>query len=221
MLYTGVMMAFPVANAEVMLPGPAGGLQVLVEFPQDSTESTPVAVICHPHPPDGGSMHNKVVSTLAKAFTDSGYIAVRFNFRGVGASGGRYDRGVGELADCRTVIDWVLAQRPQSPLALAGFSFGAWVALKAAEFYSPARMVSIAPPVGFRDFGDVRPPSCPWLAVQGEADEIVPPAGVLAWLHAQNPAPEIVAMPEASHFFHGKLVPLREHVKRFLQALPL
>ncbi|MEY3516613.1 MAG: hypothetical protein RIS67_830 [Pseudomonadota bacterium] len=221
MLYTGMMMAFPVANAEVMLPGPAGGLQVLVEFPQAHVEAAPVAVICHPHPPDGGSMHNKVVSTLAKAFTDSGYIAVRFNFRGVGASGGGYDHGVGELADCRAVIDWVLAQRPQSPLALAGFSFGAWVALKAAEFYSPARMVSIAPPVGFRDFGDVRPPSCPWLAVQGEADEIVPPAGVLAWLHAQSPAPEVIAMPETSHFFHGKLVPLREHVKRFLQALPL
>ena len=220
MLYTGTMMAFPVANAELMLPGPAGGLQVLVEFPQEPAASAAIAVICHPHPPDGGSMHNKVVSTLAKAFTDSGYIAVRFNFRGVGSSAGSYDQGRGELADCRAIIDWVLAQRPQSSLALAGFSFGAWVALKAAEFHAPALMVSIAPPVGFRDFGDIRHPQCPWLAVQGEADEIVPSAGVLAWLHAQAPVPEIVAMPETSHFFHGKLVPLREQVKRFLQALP-
>ncbi|WP_395771276.1 alpha/beta hydrolase [Arenimonas sp.] len=214
-------MAFPVANAEVLLPGPAGGLQTLVEFPQVHTETTPVAVICHPHPPDGGSMHNKVVSTLAKAFTEGGYIAVRFNFRGVGISGGGYDQGRGELADCRAVIDWVQAQRPQSPLALAGFSFGAWVALNAAAFYSPVQMVSIAPPVGFRDFSEIRHPRCPWLAVQGEADEIVPAAGVLEWLKAQTPPPEIVAMPETSHFFHGQLVPLREHVKHFLQALSL
>jgi alpha/beta superfamily hydrolase len=82
-------------------------------------------------------------------------------------------------------------------------------------------MVSIAPPVGFRDFSEIRHPRCPWLAVQGEADEIVPAAGVLEWLKAQTPPPEIVAMPETSHFFHGQLVPLREHVKHFLQALSL
>lgn len=220
MLYTGMMMAFPVSNAEISIPGPVGKIQALAEFPWVHDVATPLAIICHPHPPDGGSMHNKVVSTLAKAFTESGYIAVRFNFRGVGASEGVYDHGRGELADCRAVIDWALNQRPQSALALAGFSFGAWVALKAAEFHPPLLMVSIAPPVGFRDFGDVRHPHCPWLAVQGEADEIVPAAGVLAWLRAQVPAPELVCMPETSHFFHGKLVPLREHVKHFLQTLP-
>ncbi len=213
-------MAFPAANAEILLPGPVGMLQAYAEFPLVHDAVTPLAVICHPHPPDGGSMHNKVVSTLAKAFTDSGYIAIRFNFRGVGASEGSYDQGRGELADCRAVIDWVITRRSQSALALAGFSFGAWVALKAAEFYSPALMVSIAPPVGFRDFGDVQAARCPWLAIQGEADEIVPSAGVLAWLQAQHPAPEIVSMPGTSHFFHGQLVPLREHVKHFLQTLP-
>ena len=213
-------MAFPVANAEFNLPGPAGKIQASAEFPSTHDVATPLAVICHPHPPDGGSMHNKVVSTLAKAFTDCGYIALRFNFRGVGASEGTYDHGRGELADCRAVIDWARSQRPQSALALAGFSFGAWVALKAAEFHSPLLMVSIAPPVGFRDFSDVRHPQRPWLAVQGEADEIVPAAGVLDWLRSQVPVPAIVSMPETGHFFHGKLVPLREHVKHFLQALP-
>lgn len=213
-------MAFPVANAEILLPGPVGKIQAYAEFPLVHDEATPLAVLCHPHPPDGGSMHNKVVSTLAKAFTESGFIALRFNFRGVGASEGVYDQGKGELADCRAVIDWAQGQRSQSGLALAGFSFGAWVALKAAEFYSPAVMISIAPPVGFRDFADVHPPRCPWLAIQGEADEIVSSAGVLAWLRVQVPAPVIVSMPETSHFFHGKLVPLREHVKHFLQALP-
>lgn len=212
-------MAFPVANAEISLPGPVGTLQAYVEFPSTHDAATPIAVICHPHPPDGGSMHNKVVSTLAKAFTDCGYIALRFNFRGVGTSEGSYDQGRGELADCHAVIDWAIARRPPSALALAGFSFGAWVALKAAEPYSPALMVSIAPPVGFRDFGDIQAPRCPWLAVQGEADEIVLSAGVLAWLQAQHPTPEIVLMPGTSHFFHGQLVPLREHVKHFLQTL--
>ena len=213
-------MAFPVANAEISLPGPAGALQAYAEFPSTHDAATPIAVICHPHPPDGGSMHNKVVSTIAKAFNDCGYIALRFNFRGVGSSEGSYDQGRGELADCRAVIDWTIARRPQSTLALAGFSFGAWVALKAAESYSSAVMVSIAPPVGFRDFGDVQAPRCPWLAIQGEADEIVPLAGVLAWLQAQHPTPEIVSMPGTSHFFHGQLVPLREHIKHFLQAIP-
>lgn len=213
-------MAFPVANAEFTLPGPAGRIQAYAEFPSEHDAATALAVICHPHPPDGGSMHNKVVSTLAKAFTDSGYIALRFNFRGVGDSEGHYDRGRGELEDCRAVIDWVRTQRPRSALALAGFSFGAWVSLKAAESHPPVLMVSIAPPVGFRDFSDVRRPQCAWLAVQGEADEIVPADAVLAWLRAQVPVPELVCMPETGHFFHGKLVPLREHVKRFLQTLP-
>ena len=213
-------MVFPATNAEFEVAGSAGRIQALAEFPSLHRDETAIAVICHPHPPDGGSMHNKVVSTLARAFTDNGYIAVRFNFRGVGSSQGSYDHGRGELADCLAVIARVKQQRPQAKIALAGFSFGAWVALKAAEQHPPLLMVSIAPPVGFRDFSDVRHPRCPWLAVQGDADEIVPAAGVMAWLNAQMPSPEIIAMPETSHFFHGKLVPLREHVKRFLQAQP-
>lgn len=215
------MIPFPEHSTELRLSGPAGQLQALLEWPSSPSGNPPIAVICHPHPPDGGTMTNKVVSTLAKAFTDSGYIALRFNFRGVGASEGVYDRGRGELADCQAVLAWVRAHRPDAPLALAGFSFGSWIALKAAEQAAPALMVSIAPPVGFRDFGDVRRPACPWLAVQGEADEVVPAAGVLDWLHRQQPAPEIVAMPDTGHFFHGKLLPLRAQVTAFLQAHPL
>jgi alpha/beta superfamily hydrolase len=216
------MIPFPDHTAELRLPGPAGRLQALLEWPSDAAMADPpIALICHPHPPDGGTMTNKVVSTLAKAFTDSGFIALRFNFRGVGASDGAYDHGRGELADCLAVLQWIRQHRRQTPLALAGFSFGSWIALKAAEQAAPALMVSIAPPVGFRDFADVRHPACPWLAVQGEADEIVPAAGVLDWLHRQQPAPEIEAMPDTGHFFHGKLVPLRERVKTFLREHPL
>lgn len=163
-------------------------------------------------------MHNKVVSTLAKSFVESGYISVRFNFRGVGHSQGQYDYGVGELADCLAMMSWIQQQRPSAPLALAGFSFGAWVALKASEQMPAHLMVSVAPPVGFRDFSDVPRPQCPWLAVQGMQDEVVNAITVLQWLEQQSPRPEIIEMPDTSHFFHGKLMPLREHVKAFLQS---
>ena len=212
------MISFPAHNTELLLPGPAGNLQAILEFPLHITATTPVAVICHPHPPDGGSMSNKVVSTLAKAFLDCGYIALRFNFRGVGKSEGAYDSGHGELRDALAVLAWLKQVRPDAVLALAGFSFGAWVALKTSEQVPPGLMVSIAPPVGFRDFTDVRPPHCPWLAVQGEADEIVSAQTVLAWLSAQNPVPEIIMMPDTSHFFHGKLLALREQVREFLSS---
>lgn len=214
-------MEFPETSSPLLLSGPSGNLQAMLELPALLTDSTPIALICHPHPPDGGSMTNKVVSTLAKAFVESGLCALRFNFRGVGQSEGHYDGGPGELEDALAVASWIKQQRPSAPLALAGFSFGAWVALLAAPSVSPRLMVSIAPPVGFRDFSSVPSPACPWLAVQGLADEIVPADEVLAWLHARKPAPEIIAMPDTSHFFHGKLPPLREHVSVFLQAHPL
>lgn len=216
------MIPFPAHNAELLLPGAVGSLQAVLDFPPQATARSPIAVICHPHPPDGGSLGNKVVSTLAKAFNDNGYIALRFNFRGVGASEGAYDGGSGELADCLAVLDWVRAEAPERPLALAGFSFGAWVALLAAVRLPvpPRCMVSVAPPVGFRDFTDVPHPRCPWLAVQGETDEIVDAAAVLAWLEARQPRPDIVAMPDTGHFFHGRLLPLRSQVAAFLSALP-
>ncbi len=214
------MMDIPEHNTPFLLDGPAGAIEAMLERPAAMQADTPMAVICHPHPPDGGTMHNKVVSTLAKAFVESGYVSIRFNFRGVGQSQGRYDQGIGELADCLAVLKWARQIFPSAPLALAGFSFGAWVALKASEQITPVLMVSVAPPVGFRDFSDVVNPSCPWLAVQGLQDEIVDAGTVIAWLEQQTPRPEIHAMPETGHFFHGKLLPLREQVKAFLQGHP-
>jgi alpha/beta superfamily hydrolase len=210
-------MNFPDHNTQVLLDGPAGAIETMLEFPLRFHTGTPSVVICHPHPPDGGTMHNKVVSTLAKSFVESGYISIRFNFRGIGQSQGNYNHGIGEQADCLSVLNWVQQQRPSAPIALAGFSFGAWVALKASEQFLPLLMVSVAPPVGFRDFSTVQSPACPWLAVQGLQDEVVDANTVVTWLEQQNPRPDIIAMPETSHFFHGKLLPLREHVKAFLQ----
>lgn len=210
---------FPEHNSTCLLSGPAGHLEAILEFPAFWGPHSPIVLICHPHPPDGGTMNNKVVTTLAKAFLESGFISLRFNFRGVGQSEGQYDHGQGELLDCLAVLDWLQAVRPNAAIALAGFSFGAWVALKASERMKPKLMVSIAPPVGFRDFADVRHPNCPWLAIQGMSDEVVNAETVLAWLQLQNPAPEVLAMENTGHFFHGKLVPLRAHVSAFLNRI--
>jgi len=200
---------FPAQSAALTLAGPAGALEARVERPVAEGERRAVAVIAHPHPPDGGTMHNKVVGTIARALADLGIASVRFNFRGVGGSAGSYDRGRGETLDFLAVAQWAQIQRPGDALWLCGFSFGAWVALAAARQLPVQQMICIAPPVGFRDFTGVPAPPCPWLVVQGEADDVVVPQAVYDWAAAARPAPTLVRMADAGHFFHGRLVDLR------------
>lgn len=203
--------AFPDTSGSLLLQGPAGALEVAVDIPSEPRRG--FVVICHPHPPEGGTMHNKVVTMAARALTELGLAAVRFNFRGVGASAGEYDDGRGEVFDLLAVAEWARRARPGDELWLAGFSFGSWVALRGARQLPVQQMISIAPPVGLRDFSGVLPPSCPWLLIQGENDEVVPAAGVLAWATQQQPAPEIVRMPDTGHFFHRRLMDLRGAIK--------
>lgn len=200
---------FPAQSGPLTLAGPAGALDALIERPAAEHERRAVAVIGHPHPPDGGTMHNKVVGTIARALADLGIASVRFNFRGVGASAGSYDRGRGETLDYLAVAQWAQAQRREDALWLAGFSFGGWVALAAARQLPVQQMIVVAPPVGFRDFTGVPPPPCPWLVVQGEADDVVDPRKVFDWVAAADNPPNLVRMAEAGHFFHGRLVDLR------------
>ena len=204
---------FPDAGGSLMLPGPAGLLEVVVELPVAAEARRGIAVVCHPNPPDGGTMHNKVVTMAARALTECGLISVRFNFRGAGNSQGSFDDGRGEVLDLLTVARWALAARSDHALWLAGFSFGSWVALQAARQLPVAQMISIAPPVGRRDFTGVLPPPCPWLLIQGETDEIVSAPAVFAWAAKQNPAPTVVRMPETGHFFHRRLLDLRGAIK--------
>ena len=204
---------FTETSQTLLLPGPAGALEVSVDLPAPSDARRGIAVICHPHPPDGGTMHNKVVTMTARALTESGIAAVRFNFRGVGHSEGAYDNGRGEVLDLMAVANWVRQARADDDFWLAGFSFGAWVALLGARQLPITQMISIAPPVGLRDFSGVLPPPCPWLVIQGEADEIVEPAPVFAWLEQQQPVPDIVRMPDTGHFFHRRLLDLRGAIK--------
>lgn len=206
--------AFPTANTScLLLPGPAGNLELAIDLPDASVAREGVAVICHPNPPDGGTLHNKVVTMCARALNESGIATVRFNFRGVGQSEGSFDNGRGEVLDLIAVAEWAHQANRQHALWLAGFSFGSWVALLGARQLPVRQMISIAPPVGLRDFSGVLPPPCPWLLIQGETDELVNASGVFAWAEAQKPAPNIVRMPDTGHFFHRRLIDLRGAVK--------
>jgi uncharacterized protein len=204
---------YPQEPATVVLDGPAGAIELAV----DRSECPPlpaVAIVCHPLPTEGGTMHNKVVTMAARALRELGIDSVRFNFRGVGASQGAFDEGAGETDDLIAVAEWVRAQRPDVALWLAGFSFGAYVALRAAVTLQPAFMLTIAPPVGRSwDFSALTLPTCPWLVIQGEADEIVDPQAVFAWIAAMADPPQLVRMPDTSHFFHRKLIDLRGAIK--------
>ncbi|HZX77596.1 alpha/beta hydrolase [Lysobacter sp.] len=215
--------AFPTAETTTLhLDGPAGVLETIVEAPE-APERNAVAIVCHPLPTEGGTMHNKVVTMTARALRESGLATVRFNFRGVGASTGSFDQGRGEADDLRAVAAWVRAQRPDAQLWLAGFSFGSYVTLKCASELKPSMVISIAPPAAGRnwDFSAIVPPECPWLVIQGESDEIVDPQAVYAWLDSLKQLrqpPELVKMPDTSHFFHRRLIDLRGAIKHGIKA---
>jgi len=204
------------------LPGPAGALQALIETPviegQGLQAVSAFAVVCHPHPLYGGSMDNKVVYTVARALEQLGAPAIRFNFRGVGASAGSYDAGRGETADALAAVAYGRRRWPNAALWLAGFSFGAAVAVRAAGEAGPQRLIAVAPGITTITVTDAAPPACPWLIVHGDADEVVPLEAVRAWADTLSPAPQMRVLPGASHFFHGRLNELRDVVLAFMAA---
>jgi hypothetical protein len=194
----------------VTVSGPAGALDALLELPERDVFPR-VAVICHPHPLHHGSMLNKVVHTVSRAMLELGWPALRFNFRGVGASEGRFADGVGETADAEAACAWMRGRYPGSALVLAGFSFGAMVACRAALSVQPARLVTIAPPVErTKRLLDGRLPGVPWLIVQGDADGVVPAHEVAGWAEELGVAASLVMLSGVDHFFHGKLTLLRQ-----------
>ncbi len=208
---------FPSASGPLVLEGPAGPLEAFVDLPDDDVPRLPyTAIVCHPLSTEGGSLHNKVVTMLARSLRELGLATVRFNFRGVGESAGQFDHGDGEREDLRAVADWVRLHRPGDRLWLAGFSFGSYVSLSMAGELQPDAVISVAPPVAGRgwDFDAIEtPPSGRWLVIQGEADEIVDPQSVFDWIDRLPDPPELVRMPDTSHFFHRKLMDLRGAVK--------
>jgi alpha/beta superfamily hydrolase len=202
----------PPRAATLHIAGPVGALEALLEDPQLAAGAG-FGVVCHPHPLHGGTMQNKVVHTLARALQEQGLPTLRFNYRGVGQSEGTYDEGRGECDDALAVIAWGRARWPHAPLVLAGFSFGAIVALRAAPQAHPIRLIMVAPPVSRVPFADITPPSCPWLIVQGDADELVDYREVQAWAARFTPSPSLRLLAGVDHFFHGRLHELRDAVR--------
>ena len=206
------------ADTPLFIEGPAGHLEAVLDQP-DADPRPLLAIICHPLPTEGGSMHNKVVTMTSRALRECGATTLRFNFRGVGQSEGRFDDGGGELDDLRAVAAWAKAEHPDKVLWLAGFSFGAWISLRAAAELGAQLLLSIAPPVGRSwSFDDITLPACPWLVIQGEDDDIVDAHAVRAWIESLPMPPQLVLMPAAGHFFHRKLIDLRGAVKNGVSA---
>lgn len=205
------------ATQSLILQGPAGAIEALRDAPVQG-EIRGTAVIAHPHPLFGGTMQNKVVQTLARAFVQCGWQAVRFNFRGVGASAGSYDEGRGEAADMQAVIDQVA---PTGPLALAGFSFGAFVTSHVARTLTPGRSLDKLVLVGTAASRFEVAPVAPelheqTLVLHGEQDDTVPLVSVMDWARPQSLP--VTVIPGVEHFFHGQLPLLKTLVARHLRA---
>lgn len=207
------------AGEELLVPGPAGPIEALTSCPDCYQEQRPLAVICHPHPLYGGSMKNKVVHVLARTFNELGLLSVTFNFRGVGASRGGFDNGRGETDDLLAVVRFFRERHPGAPLWLAGFSFGAYVAMRGWREAGAERLLLVAPPVTMFDFDPLPAVDVPCLVVQGGRDDVIDPAAVSKWVHRQRPRPDYEWMAEADHFFHGRLNRLREAVSARWRAV--
>jgi alpha/beta superfamily hydrolase len=198
-----------------LIYGPAGKIEVAVSEPSESARKA-WGIVCHPHPLHGGTMNNKVVTTLAKTFQGMGLNTVRFNFRGVGKSEGLYDEGAGELNDLLAVVDWVFETSKQREVWLAGFSFGAYIAASAAPIIEAKKLVTVAPAVQHFPMETLAPILCPWVLVQGERDDVVPPELVFKWAETREPKPAVLRFPDAGHFFHGQLSELRTRIQEAL-----
>lgn len=204
---------FPNDREEFLLRGPAGALECIADVPEEGLQVPATIIICHPHPEHGGTMHNKVVTILERSMRELGLRTVLFNFRGVGDSEGSFDDGYGETDDLFSVIEWVRRARPDDDLWLGGFSFGSFVALRAAQNISLGQLVSIAPPVERYGFSELEHPGCPWLVVQGDEDEVVSFDAVSLWADALKPPPDFIVMEHTGHFFHRRLMDLRGLLK--------
>jgi uncharacterized protein len=193
--------------ARVMIEGPAGAIETDINDPGGARRG--FALIAHPNPLEGGTKDNKVVTTLARTFFALGYVAVRPNFRGVGASAGEHDRGHGETDDLLAVAAHLQRQYGDLPFVLAGFSFGSFVQTRVAKRLEPESMLLVGPAVN-RFPAETVPPGT--LVIHGEHDDVVPLAAVLDWARPQQLP--IVVVPGGEHFFHGRLNLLSDIVAR-------
>lgn len=200
----------------LMLNGLAGPIEAVLTVPEQVTTQY-VAFLGHPHSLQGGTMNNKVVTTMARVFKELGIPSLRFNFRGVGQSAGVYDNGVGESEDMLELVRVWRTEQSQLKLIFAGFSFGSYVAYRAASQSQSSILITIAPPVHHYDYKEFAPSPSPWLIVQGDADEVVPSSLVKDFAHHSIPELKVIEFADTGHFFHGKLLDLKAKLIEYLQ----
>lgn len=198
----------------VVIAGPVGQLEALY---LDCAEPKGLALLCHPNPVQGGTMMNKVVSTLQRTARDAGLITLRFNYRGTGASEGSHDMGTGEVDDAFAAARWLRARHPDLPITLFGFSFGGFVAASLggrleAQGEKLERVFMIAPAVMRLRDEDALPHNCPLTVIQPETDEVIDPQLVYNWSNDLSRPHELLKVAECGHFFHGKLTDLKDLV---------
>ncbi|EPL08507.1 alpha/beta hydrolase [Pseudomonas sp. CF161] len=198
----------------VVIDGPVGQLEALY---LDVPDARGVALICHPNPVQGGTMLNKVVSTLQRTARDAGLITLRFNYRGVGASAGTHDMGTGEVDDAQAAAQWLRAKHPELPMTLLGFSFGGFVAASLggrleASGEQLKHLFMVAAAVMRLGDTDQLPQGCPLTLIQPETDEVIDPQTVYDWSAALKRPHELLKVAECGHFFHGKLTDLKDLV---------
>lgn len=211
------MAASTHTTSVVLIDGPCGKIEAIYSVPK--TTPTGCGIVCHPDPTQEGTMYNKVVTAINWAMETMDWVTIRFNYRGVGKSEGSFGEVIGETEDARAVQRWLQTQHPDLPLHLAGFSFGSFIASTLVTELPAQSLVTAAPVVSRGEYPALAPITCPWLAVVGEADELVSIAEIETFKKESQQNFELVSFPETSHFFHGQLIPLRETVKAFYQGL--
>jgi uncharacterized protein len=200
----------PIHGEKILLDGPAGKLEVVVNDPGPSRRA--IALVAHPHPLYGGTFDNKVAQTLAKTFFELHCVALRPNFRGVGASEGKYDQGRGEVDDMLAVLTYAKKQFGDLPVYSAGFSFGGFIASQIAKKTKIKQLVMIAPAVETFAVGEVPKDT---IVIHGELDETVPYKNILDWARPQDLP--VITIPGADHFFHRRLHHIKDFVSRLCQ----
>lgn len=214
-------MTFPFTKEQdVFIAGPAGQLQAVIHQGDESGHFAGrnlLVVICHPHPVHGGTMENKVVTTLMRTYRDLGIHVLRFNFRGVDKSEGSFDNAIGEQDDLWSVINWVRRELPDASLLLAGFSFGSSIAAQVSyKVDALHHLTLVAPPVERYPYDrDGRFP-CALAVIQGDQDERVIAQGVYQWVAALQSPVELLRYADTGHFFHGYLTQLKTDLTQVL-----
>lgn len=199
----------------LLLQGEKGTIEAIYTIPEHK-RGTQFALLGHPHSLQGGTMNNKVVTTLARVFKELGIPSIRFNFRGVGQSSGIYDGGIGESQDMIDIAQGCLEAESNTKFIFAGFSFGSYVTYRSAHHFPGSVLISIAPPVHHYDYKEFKVNFRSWLIIQGNEDEVVPCNLVYDFANNFTPPIPVIEFGETGHFFHGKLVQLKATVLDYL-----